>query len=116
MCRMRQNLLLSVMLAGFAATALAQTPAPISASAPTSALSDIPAQFVAPAQADFTRREVMIPMRDGVKLFTVILIPHGAHRAPILLTRTPYDAARRTEGITSTHLATVMADNDVGDE
>jgi predicted acyl esterase len=34
----------------------------------------------------------MIPMRDGVKLHTVILVPKGAHGAPILLTRTPYDA------------------------
>ncbi len=41
---------------------------------------------------DFVRREVMIPMRDGVKLHTVILVPNGAHRAPMLLTRTPYDA------------------------
>ena len=41
---------------------------------------------------DYTRREVMIPMRDGVKLFTVILVPKGAKDAPILLTRTPYNA------------------------
>jgi uncharacterized protein len=41
---------------------------------------------------DYTRREVMIPMRDGVKLFTVILIPKGLKDAPILLTRTPYSA------------------------
>jgi len=31
----------------------------------------------------------MIAMRDGVKLHTVILVPKGAHNAPILLTRTP---------------------------
>ena len=31
-------------------------------------------------------------MRDGVKLHTVILVPKGAKGAPILLTRTPYDA------------------------
>ncbi|HEY1264186.1 MAG TPA: CocE/NonD family hydrolase, partial [Terriglobales bacterium] len=41
---------------------------------------------------DYIRREVMIPMRDGVKLFTVILIPKGVKDAPILLTRTPYNA------------------------
>lgn len=29
----------------------------------------------------------MIPMRDGVKLYTVIMIPRNAHNAPILLTR-----------------------------
>ncbi len=49
-----------------------------------------------PAGRDYTRREVMVPMRDGVKLFTVIWIPQGAHDAPIVLTRTPYDAAHHT--------------------
>jgi predicted acyl esterase len=38
---------------------------------------------------DYQRREVMIPMRDGVKLHTVILVPNGAKNAPILFTRTP---------------------------
>ena len=37
-------------------------------------------------------------MRDGVKLHTVIIVPTGARNAPILLTRTPYDASRRTAG------------------
>jgi elongation factor P len=37
--------------------------------------------------------DVMIPMRDGVKLHTVILVPRGRRGAPILLTRTPYNAA-----------------------
>jgi putative CocE/NonD family hydrolase len=41
---------------------------------------------------DYVRREVMIPMRDGVKLHTVILIPNNSKDAPILLTRTPYNA------------------------
>jgi putative CocE/NonD family hydrolase len=45
---------------------------------------------------DFARRDAMIPMRDGVKLHTVILIPKGASRAPMLLTRTPYDANSMT--------------------
>ena len=44
---------------------------------------------------DYIQREVMIPMRDGVKLYTLILIPRGAQRAPILLTRTPYGADER---------------------
>ena len=44
------------------------------------------------ASFDYVRRDVMIPMRDGVKLHTVILVPKGAKGAPILLTRTPYDA------------------------
>ena len=53
---------------------------------------------------DYVRREVMIPMRDGVKLHTVILIPKGARGAPILLTRTPYNATELTTHINSSHL------------
>jgi len=53
---------------------------------------------------DYTRREVMIPMRDGVKLHTVILVPKGANRAPILLTRTPYNATELTTHSQSSHL------------
>lgn len=42
----------------------------------------------------YAKREVMIPMRDGVKLFTAIYTPKdGTGRLPILLTRTPYSAA-----------------------
>jgi len=41
----------------------------------------------------FDRREVMIPMRDGVRLFAVVMTPRGATGPlPILLTRTPYGA------------------------
>src|SRR4029078_729473 len=53
---------------------------------------------------DYTRREVMIPMRDGVKLHTVILVPKGANRAPILLTRTPYNATELTTLAQTPHL------------
>ena len=42
--------------------------------------------------ADFVRREVMIPMRDGIKLYTVIVMKKGTTERPILLSRTPYDA------------------------
>jgi hypothetical protein len=56
----------------------------------------------------------MIPMRDGVKLYTVIIVPKGAHDAPILLTRTPYNAAKRTERSPSFHmLATLPQGDDV---
>jgi len=54
---------------------------------------------------DYDRREVMIPMRDGVKLHTVILVPKEAKHAPILLTRTPYDASALTTHESSSHLA-----------
>jgi putative CocE/NonD family hydrolase len=63
---------------------------------------------------DYIRRDVMIPMRDGVKLRTVILIPRGARRAPILLTRTPYGADDRLQE--SSHLTTLLDSTDVADE
>jgi putative CocE/NonD family hydrolase len=63
---------------------------------------------------DYVRRDVRIPMRDGVKLRTVILIPRGAQRAPILLTRTPYGADDRSGD--SAHLTTVLDSTDVADE
>ncbi len=68
-------------------------------------VSETPAKFVQATDAfDFVRREEMIPMRDGVKLHTVILTPKGAKGAPILLTRTPYDADRLTTHAESSHL------------
>ena len=67
---------------------------------------EIPTAFTPhSASFDYVKREVMIPMRDGVKLKTVILIPRGAHRAPILLTRTPYGATERIAKSDSAHLA-----------
>ena len=55
--------------------------------------SDIPKTFkpTVPAKR-YERRVVDIPMRDGVKLHTVILVPAGLTGAPILLDRTPYNA------------------------
>src|SRR5947199_7924486 len=60
---------------------------------------------------DYTRREVMIPMRDGVKLHTVILVPRiatAAKHAPILLTRTPYSADELTSHAQSSHLGPIL--------
>jgi putative CocE/NonD family hydrolase len=57
---------------------------------------------------DYTRRDVMIPMRDGVKLHTVIIVPKGAKNAPILLTRTPYNATKLTSHAESTHLGPIL--------
>ena len=69
--------------------------------------------FVAPTDSyDYVKREVMIPMRDGVKLHTVIVVPKGAHDAPILLTRTPYDADGRTSRMTSPHMLDILPQGD----
>ena len=57
---------------------------------------DLVKSYKAPELAsDFDKRVVMVPMRDGVKLYTVIVVPKGSKGAPILLTRTPYNAAGR---------------------
>src|SRR5476649_1119964 len=61
---------------------------------------------------DYVKRDVMIPMRDGVKLHTVVLVPKGARRAPILLTRTPYNANDLTGYAHSAHLAPMLAGYD----
>jgi hypothetical protein len=50
----------------------------------------------------------MIPMRDGVKLHAVVLVPRGAKNAPMLLTRTPYNASELTSHASSPHLAPVL--------
>ncbi|HWW88234.1 MAG TPA: CocE/NonD family hydrolase [Vicinamibacterales bacterium] len=57
---------------------------------------DIP-EKVQPATAtfDYVKRDVMIPMRDGVKLHSVIVVPKSATHAPMVLTRTPYNASGR---------------------
>jgi putative CocE/NonD family hydrolase len=57
---------------------------------------------------DHVRRDVMIPMRDGVKLHTVILVPKNAKNAPILLTRTPYNATALTTHAESSHLSSIL--------
>ncbi len=75
--------------------------------------SETPAKFEVRTDAfDHTRREVKIPMRDGVRLHTVILVPKGASRAPILLTRTPYDANALTSHAQSVHLGPNLAGYD----
>ncbi len=66
---------------------------------------------VARPQADYIRREVMIPMRDGVKLFTVIVMAKGTRGGPMLLTRTPYDADKtssRNRSQTITEILPIM--------
>jgi uncharacterized protein len=71
--------------------------------------SEMPGQFKpSTGTFDYTKREVMIPMRDGVKLHTVIIIPKGAKHAPILLTRTPYEASALTSHAQSAHLGPIL--------
>ncbi|MCW3796484.1 CocE/NonD family hydrolase [Sphingomonas sp. BN140010] len=70
---------------------------------------DIPAKFTPPTEnRDYVKREVMVPMRDGTKLFTVIVIPKGATNAPIVLTRTPYNAAGRAKRMDSPRMLSTL--------
>src|SRR3982751_2087582 len=82
--------------AAFTAAAVSQTP-PVTPMTP-----DVMDSYeqVLPS-ADFIRREAMIPMRDGVKLYTSIVMKKGAANAPILLSRSPYDAHHSTHRVAS---------------
>jgi uncharacterized protein len=64
--------------------------APSSAAAAPGPAADV---FGAWLRAHYTKYEYRIPMRDGVRLFTSVLVPNDASpakRYPVLLRRTPY--------------------------
>ncbi len=45
-------------------------------------------------RSTYTKYEYMIPMRDGVRLFTAVYVPKdAAQRYPFLITRTPYSVS-----------------------
>jgi putative CocE/NonD family hydrolase len=102
----------ALVLSPIAMCGWAQIPA---ASPHSSVDSDIPTTFTAPnSDYDYVKRVEMVPMRDGVKLYTVIVIPKGATRAPILLSRTPYSAKVQTTRTESPHmLDELLASDDV---
>jgi uncharacterized protein len=105
----RASILASIACAAlfFCSGAAAQTTSPQSTQATLP--SETPTQLkVAMGTWDYTRRDVMIPMRDGVRLHTVILVPKGAKNAPILLTRTPYSASELTSHAYSAHLGPIL--------
>ncbi len=71
--------------------------------------SDMPAAFAPKTDSfDYVKRDEMIPMRDGVKLHTVIIIPKGAVHAPLLLDRTPYGATEETSRASSAHMTSIL--------
>jgi len=77
--------------------ASSQTPAPVTPMTPD--VVDKYEQVL--ASADFVRRDAMVPMRDGVKLYTTIVMKKGTTNAPILLSRSPYDAHHSTHRVAS---------------
>ncbi|WP_036170629.1 CocE/NonD family hydrolase [Massilia sp. 9096] len=101
-------LLASALTAIHASHAAAQT-APMAPDVPSTSF-----KLTAP-DADYVKQDVMIPMRDGVKLHTVIVIPKsipGGAKAPIMLTRTPYNATGRAGRMRSPHLTSILGDGD----
>jgi putative CocE/NonD family hydrolase len=99
-----------------ASTVLAAEPAAVPAAAPAPAVRPMTPDVVASydevrPQADYVKRVVMIPMRDGVKLYTVIVMKKGTTNGPILLSRTPYDAkgsAARSRSQSITEILSAM--------
>jgi putative CocE/NonD family hydrolase len=92
----------------FVVPAAAQTP-----SQSPNLPSETPAKFEPTNDGfDYIRREVMIPMRDGVRLHTVVLVPKRSKGAPMLLTRTPYNANSLTSHSHSSHLGPILSGYD----
>ena len=86
------------------ATVAAAPPQPVTPMTP-----DVVASYdeVRP-EADFIKRVVMVPMRDGVKLYTVIVMKKGTTGGPILLSRTPYDAKGSTGRTSSQSIVDIL--------
>lgn len=96
--------LAALALTVLSSTALAQVPA---------LPSETPVRLQpATAGFDYVRRVEMIPMRDGTRLRTIILVPNGTRGAGMLLTRTPYDANALTSHAPAAHLASALAGYD----
>src|SRR5688572_4580218 len=103
-----RGLLAAALLLAVPAQAQPPTPGPTHPMTP-----DIPAKFERPtANDDYVKRVVMVPMRDGVKLYTVLIIPKGVKDAPILLTRTPYNAKNNAERFVSPYATATGAQMD----
>jgi putative CocE/NonD family hydrolase len=107
--------LLAIAAAALAASAIAQqgpkaapgaSPPPASVTPMTPEMN--PSYKFQRPDADYIRRTAMIPMRDGVKLFTVIVMRKGAANGPMLLTRTPYNANKTTMRNDSPHIEDIL--------
>lgn len=62
----------------------------VSASASSALAEESLAEFV---RANYTKSEHMVPMRDGVRLFTAVYVPNDLQGTwPVMLHRTPYGA------------------------
>jgi putative CocE/NonD family hydrolase len=112
---MKNILLSAVVCSALASSAVLASPKPASNAAITPMTPDVVKDYdwVRP-DADYERRIVMVPMRDGVKLYTVIILKKGAHNAPILLSRTPYDAKDSTQRVKASMASETLPAMDAG--
>ena len=100
---------LAALLSGAALTSAALAQEPLFPKSGT----DRPDKYVVPDSGyDYVKRVVEVPMRDGVKLHTVIVVPKAAKGAPILLTRTPYDADKRAQRNQSGSMLAILPQGD----
>jgi putative CocE/NonD family hydrolase len=105
----QESRMMKVATPGFAVRLLAfAVLVPTLAAAEQAAAPADPGSRARAAESDFERREVMIPMRDGVRLKTFILVPKNASGAPMILDRTPYNASSRVSRFESPYLASVV--------
>lgn len=101
---LRAGLLAAAAVSLFAGAAHAQV---------TAITPDIDGKYVqTKVNYDYEKRVVMIPMRDGTKLYTVIVVPKGGKNLPIMLTRTPYNAAKRAARADSPRMVSAMPQGD----
>jgi putative CocE/NonD family hydrolase len=98
-----------ILIIAASAAVAAQTPTPVTPMTPD-AIEKY--EQVLPS-ADFIRREAMVPMRDGVKLYTVMVMKKGTANAPILLSRTPYDAHAATHRVASQRIVDIVDAMDI---
>ena len=68
-------------------------------------------------QDNFVIRDAMVPMRDGVKLYTLIISPKKNTGAfPVILKRTPYDASSNLNSRASSRLEVTIGSQFLGDD
>jgi putative CocE/NonD family hydrolase len=98
--------LVILLASGLAYAAREQASPPALAQSAAAPPSDIPEKFVMPtSRNDYVKRVEMIPMRDGIRLYTVLIVPKNARNAPMILTRTPYNARERASNNNPSMLA-----------
>ncbi|GAI56529.1 unnamed protein product, partial [marine sediment metagenome] len=68
-------------------------------------------------EPDFTVREEMVPMRDGVGLYTLIISPKNpVAPLPVLLSRTPYNATRSSGNLSASSLKAMLGTRFMGQD